>query len=91
MIYDYPKVDGPSDLLPFCVAVKRERTTDLDDYNNLPKRFVKGRKVDKIPVSSTDVTPEDRLGDINYDASFLYILVYDGNNNVWRRSALGAF
>lgn len=91
MIEDYPKVQGGEDVLRFCQAVKKERQTDLEDWNNLSKRFLAGRKVNKIPTSSTDVTPEDKLGDINYNATYFYILVYDGSNNVWRRIALGAF
>jgi len=90
MINDYP-TPSIENILDFCTFVKQERVTDLQDWDNLPKRLVSGRKVDKIPTSSSDVTSEDRLGDINYTASFLYILVYDGTNNVWRRVSIGAF
>lgn len=91
MIGDYPQLTSSTDIPIFLEAVSKERKTDLEDWNNLPSRFLKGRKVGKIPTSSTDVSVEDRLGDINYDASFFYILVYDGSNNVWRRIALGVF
>jgi len=91
MIEDYPKVPEFSDVLPFCQAVKKERQTDLEDWNNLPKRFVQGRKVNKIPTSSADVSPDDKAGDVNFTPTFMYILVYDGSVNVWRRVALGAF
>ena len=93
MINDYPQIYGTEDILTFCESVKRERVTDLEDWDNLPKRFISGRKVGKIPATSADVTSEDRLGDINYTTSFFYILVYDDVNavNVWRRIALGAF
>jgi len=93
MINDYQTVSSSEDVLSFCQSVKRERSTDIEDWNNLTKRFIKGRKVNKIPATSSDVTSEDILGDINYTTSFLYILVYDSVNNVnvWRRLALGAF
>ena len=90
MINDYPKPTSEN-ILTFCEFVKQERVTDLQDWDNLPKRFISGRKVNKIPTSSADVTSEDRLGDVNYTASYLYILVYDGTNNVWRRVSIGAF
>ena len=90
MINDYPKPISEN-ILSFCEFVKQERVTDLQDWDNLPKRFISGRKVNKIPTSSADVTSEDRLGDVNYTASYLYILVYDGTNNVWRRVSIGAF
>ena len=93
MINEYPQVNSPDDVFPFCEKVKTERETDLQDWFNLPKRFISGRKVNKIPTSSSDVEAGDRLGDVNYTTSFLYILVYDdiNNLNVWRRVALGAF
>ena len=93
MISEYPQIYGQEDILRFLDFVRQERVTDLQDWDNLPKRFVSGRKVNKIPTSSSDVTSEDILGDINYTTSFLYILVYDNINNlnVWRRVAPGAF
>ena len=93
MINPYPQILSREEIQGFCEFVRQERETDLQDWFNLPKRFVSGRKVNKIPTSSTDVTSEDILGDVNYTTSFFYVLVYDdiNNINVWRRFALGAF
>jgi len=50
------------------------------------------RKVNKIPAASTDIVGGvDNLGDFNYDASYLYIVVNSGGALAWRRITLGVF
>lgn len=86
----YPSIvrrtlDGISDVVEFIV---RERDKDVRDWNNLQNIFVNGRKVNKVPSSSVDIDPNsDRIGDINYDASYFYYITLSGGNAVWRRIA----
>ncbi len=67
--------------------ISRERQSDIKDFDNLQSRFMSGRKVGKVPSGSSDVDATDRLGDFNYDADYLYILV-DDSGAVWRRITL---
>lgn len=61
-------------------------------YQRLNERFLQARKVRRTPSSSTDVVAGDRLGDMQWDDSHLYILIEDSSNNIrWRRVALSSF
>lgn len=71
--------------------VVRARTDDVQEFNNLPNIFISGRKVGKIPSASNDTTPEDKIGDVNYSATFLYILVDNSGTATWRRVALSSW
>jgi hypothetical protein len=71
--------------------IARERDTDIRDWNNLQNTFVSGRKSGKIPTGSADVDPSDRVGDVNYDSSYFYIVINNGGTAAWRRIALGAW
>lgn len=93
---DYPK------LLPFTDKtikeiyetlkfIIQERKSDIRDNSNLTNIFVSGRKSGKIPSSSTDITADDKVGDINYDVNYLYICVDNSGTAVWRRVALTAW
>lgn len=66
------------------------REEDITAWNDLPQRFISGRKVDKVPSNSADVATDDNLGDFNYDASFIYLLVDDGGPT-WKRVAISNF
>ena len=69
----------------------RARSDDIADYNNLTERFVRGRKVGKVPSGSTDVTDGDKVGDFNVTASYAYYLVDNGGTAAWRRVAVGSW
>lgn len=71
--------------------VRLRQEEDLSDFDNLPQRFIGGRKITRIPSSSADVVSADLEGDINYDASFLYILLDSAGTLVWRRVAISSF
>ena len=77
----------PNDFMKFIV---RERTNDVHAFHDLPQTFVSGRKVGKIPTASNDVDANDKIGDINYDANYIYILI-DSGGATWRRASLGAW
>lgn len=97
---NYPNIMAPDsastdkkvdDLRNFCNFVNRQRPQDVTQFNNLSQTFVMGRKVGKIPTSSTDVVAADRVGDLNFDASYGYICVNDSGSAVWRRWSLATW
>lgn len=67
------------------------RKDDIAQISNLINVFVGGRKVGKVPSSSIDVVATDRLNDINWDNSYLYILIDNAGTAEWRRAALGSW
>lgn len=68
--------------------ILKERANDINDFNNLENVFMRGRKVGKIPTGSADIAVTDRIGDFNYDDSYLYLVVDSGGSAVWRRIGL---
>lgn len=91
---NYPSfnLDRPQDVNSLLHFVVKERRNDVLDWINLPQQYLSGRKVNKIPASSADVDPAtDRVGDMNYTTTYLYILVDNSGVAVWRRVALGAW
>lgn len=67
------------------------RKEDIEDFYNLPQRFLSGRNVGKLPTSSVDVNTTDKLGDIHYEEDFVYILIDNSGTLEWRRYAIGVF
>ena len=86
----YPQIYDKENVLDFCKAIARERGNDITDFTNLPNIFMQGRKVQKVPSASNDVAATDRIGDFNYDASYLYLVV-DDSGAEWRRVALATW
>lgn len=73
-----------------------QRPTDLLDFNNLPERFITGRRrINRLtPTSSTDVSKDlgDQPGDVIIESAFVYFLVDIGGNVFnWKRIALNSF
>lgn len=62
----------------------------VDELDNQPNVFLRGRKVDRIPSSSADVLATDQENDFNWDASHIYVLI-DNSGLSWRRTALSTF
>ena len=89
---NYPKIQDKTleEVIKVIEVITKDRKNDVNDFNNLINVFISGRKVGKIPSSSADISNTDRLGDFNYDASYLYLCV-DNGGAVWRRVALGAW
>ena len=81
------------DIINTLNSVLSTRERDIQDYFDLPQQFIGGRKVSKIPTSSADYNSDtDLVGDVNYDLSYLYILVDNGAGSaVWRRVSLSAW
>ena len=70
----------------------RKRESDRSEFNNLRGHFIAGRKVTRVPSSSTDILDTDRIGDLTATAEYIFIVVDDGSGNpVWRRASLGSF
>lgn len=88
----YPLINTEKDVVPALRQIQRLREAeDIVDWNNLPQIYMSGRKVGKIPGSSADVTTGDKIGDFNYTASFMYLLVDDSGTPAWRRITLSTF
>lgn len=89
----YIRLFGESnqDLSKFVRDITRKREQDVADFTNLSNQFMKGRKVDKVPSASTDVSVTDNLGDFNYTATYYYILVDDSGTAAWRRISLASW
>jgi hypothetical protein len=47
--------------------------------------------VEKVPSSSSDVAATDVLGDVNFTASYMYVLIDNAGTPAWRRAALSSF
>lgn len=89
--YPYSFDQTPEKVVEQVRVITNTRKDDISEIANLINIFVTGRKVGKVPTASNDVVPEDRVGDINYTTSFLYILVDNAGTATWRRVALGSW
>lgn len=69
--------------------VTQKREEDVQDWDNLPKIFV--RKVIREPSVSSDVIDQDKVGDFAFSAGYLYILIDDSGTVKWQRTALADF
>jgi len=89
---NFPKMQDRtlSEAIKVIEYITKERSNDVSDFDNLINVFISGRKVGKIPTGSADVSDTDRLGDFNYDADYLYLLV-DDSGAAWRRVSLGVW
>lgn len=67
------------------------RKDDITQISILNSIFIAGRKVGKIPTASNDVVATDRIGDVNYDADYFYILIDNSGTPEWRRASLGSW
>jgi hypothetical protein len=72
--------------------IGRERLSDINDRQNLPNLFIGGRKVQKVPTSSADISsPTSVAGDFNVTKDFAFFCVNDAGTIKWVRVAVGAF
>lgn len=89
--YPYWSASTLEDIKTQLSQITHTRKDDITFINNLTNIFVGGRKVGKIPSSSVDVVPSDRIGDQNYDQNYLYILINNSGVAQWRRASLGSW
>lgn len=80
-------IEGISIVLDYMIS---ERQADRREWLDLPNQYMSGRKVGKVPSSSTD-TADSRIGDFNHDGSYLYICVDNSGSAVWRRISLSSW
>jgi hypothetical protein len=74
------------DILEVLRVILQERRKDVRDFDNLNARFYS--KNPKVPTSSTDISSSDKVGDIGYDNSYIYVCVNNAGTAEWRRAAL---
>lgn len=74
-------------------VISRLRDQDIIDRNSFPSVFLSGRTVGKIPTSSADIAPSDRVGDVSFavNGSYIYYCVNVSGSALWRRVALGSW
>lgn len=89
---NYPRLtrNDMSGVIDALRYIGRARESDITEFNNLNRRFIAGRKVDKIPSASSDVA-ESAVGDFNVTKDYAYFCVDDAGSAVWRRIALSAW
>lgn len=89
----YPKLTSGTldELVKVFRQITQLRRDDIGDFDNLVNIFVSGRKVGKVPTSSTDVATTDREGDMNWDANYFYLAVVSAGVVRWRRIALSTW
>lgn len=83
--------DKEEDRVTLLRSITKERYQDIKDFDNLQNRFMAGRKSGKIPSGASDVDPSDRVGDMNYDDQYLYILIDNAGTAEWRRASLASW
>lgn len=88
----YPAVlnDDPKTLKNTLDFIARERLRDIDDRNNFPNIFIGGRKVAKVPTSSSDITG-NAVGDFNVTTAYTYFCVNNSGTPEWVRVGVATF
>lgn len=89
--YPYWGASNLSEVIEQLRQITSLRKQDITAISQITGSFVSGRKVGKIPSSSADVAASDKVGDVNYTASYLYILVDNSGTPAWRRVALSSW
>jgi hypothetical protein len=72
------------------LQITRLRPQDIGVVGNLPNQFVAGRKVNKIPASSTDVA-DSQPGDFNCTTTFAYYCIDDAGTATWVQWPVSSF
>lgn len=77
--YPYWPAETERDMKEQLRQICNTRKDDITQINNLISNFVSGRKVAKIPANSGDVDPTDKIGDVSFDNSNMYVLQNPGS------------
>ncbi len=85
----YPRII-PRDLqsvIDLLLTMVQERRQDISEFENIKNVFLGGRLSGKVPTGASDVSPEDRVGDTNFDyaSGYMYRVVDDGSAGIWAR------
>ena len=89
--YPYWPAESIDEIKELLRQITNTRKDDIVTISQITSSFVSGRKVGKIPTSSMDVEVVDKVGDVNYDADYFYILIDDSGTPAWRRIALATW
>ncbi len=89
--YPYWSASTLPDVIEQLRQITSIRKSDITTISQITSSFISGRKVGKIPSSSADVDVTDKVGDVNYTASYFYILIDNSGTPAWRRVALGSW
>jgi hypothetical protein len=84
---EYPSILNEQETASWIRQVTELRNQDVADWNNLSELYMRGRKTEKTPASSTDTT-DCKPGDFNYDSDYFYICVEDSGSLSWRKIPL---
>lgn len=87
----YPKSTTEETVVKDVRQIARLRDQDITDRDTFNSIFVNGRKVGKIPSAANDVVATDKLNDINWTASYFYVLIDNSGTPEWRRAALASW
>jgi len=86
--YSLATLQDVIDILRVIVYLRKD---DIKQAQNLNNIYILGRKVAKIPANSSDVSPTDRIGDISYTPTAMYVLVDNAGTPEWVKSTLSTF
>ena len=89
--YPYYSAETLEDVKEQLRLITNTRKDDISTISQITSSFISGRRVGKIPSSSIDVEVTDKVGDVNYDADYFYILIDDSGTPAWRRIALATW
>ena len=78
-----------SELVQWAVQATRERSKDLQDYDD--QVATNAVIYDYTPTSSSDLIGTEKAGDIAVDTSYLYIVVDNSGTLQWQRVATSTF
>lgn len=88
----YPSTRGDDlrSALDVLDKISQIRADDQTKWDNLTQQFILGRRVAKVPTSSSD-TSGSAVGDFNVTTTFAYYCVNNAGTAQWVRVAVGTF
>lgn len=89
--YPYWNAETLEEMQEVLREITNTRKDDITTISQITSSFISGRKVGKTPTSSADVSTSDKVGDVNYDANYFYILIDNAGTPAWRRVALASW
>jgi len=71
--------------------ISQIRQNDQVQWNNLNNQFISGRRVTRVPTTSSNVLATDNVGDFNVTATYAYFCINNSGTVEWVRVAVGTF
>ena len=85
------KYPTPNDGDEWKQVVTQERDRDVQDWDALPRKYMTRSARTEAPANSSDVSPQDKVGQGFYTDDYFYILVANAGNPQWKRFQLSTF